>query len=114
LILHCYRYTMQVHLGTVPPDAAWLAGIGTPLREQLRAFARTDAELEAMIETYVTYQRGVHDAMVRAYPGIADMLEAVAAAGVRLAVVTSKRREMTARTLRVCGLDRFFPVVITP
>lgn len=114
LILRCYRHTMRVHLGEVPPDAAWLAGLGTPLREQLRAFARTDAELDAMLETYVTYQRTVHDELVRAYPGVADMLDAVAAAGVRLAVVTGKRREMAARTLRVCGLDRFFSVVITP
>src|SRR5690606_33701164 len=114
LILRCYRHTMQVHLGEVPPDAAWLAGIGTPLREQLRGRARTDAALEAMVETYATYQRGVHGEVVRAYPGVVELPEAVAAARVRLGVVTSKRREMAGRTLRVCGLDGFFRVVITP
>jgi pyrophosphatase PpaX len=113
LILRSFRHTMQVHLGVVPPDSAWLAGLGTPLREQLRAFARSEAQLEAMAATYVEYQRSMHDEMVRAYPGVAEMLEAVASAGLRLAVVTGKRREMAARTLRVCGLDRFFPVVIT-
>jgi pyrophosphatase PpaX len=113
LILRSFRHTMQVHLGVVPPDSAWLAGLGTPLREQLRAFARSEAEVEAMAATYVEYQRSVHDEMVRAYPGVTDMLEAVASAGLRLAVVTGKRREMAARTLRVCGLDRFFPVVVT-
>nr|PZN91977.1 MAG: HAD family hydrolase [bacterium] len=113
LILRSFRHTMQVHRGTVPPDSVWLASLGTPLREQLRAFARSDEELEAMVETYVEYQRSVHDEMVRAYPGVTDMLEAVARAGLRLAVVTGKRREMAARTLRVCGLDRFFSVVIT-
>jgi len=114
LILRCYRHTMQVHLGEVPPDAAWLAGLGRPLHEQLREFARTDAEADAMFETYETYQRSVHDELVRAYPGVADMLDAIAGAGVRLAVVTGKRREMAVRTLRVCGLESFFPVLITP
>ena len=113
LILQSFRHTMQVHLGVVPPDSVWLAGLGTPLREQLRAFARSEEELEAMAATYVEYQRSVHDEMVRVYPGVTDMLEAVASAGLRLAVVTGKRREMAARTLRVCGLDRFFSVIIT-
>ena len=54
LILRCYRHTMHVHLGHAPPDRRWTAGMGTPLREQLKEFAR-DAEEEArMADTYST------------------------------------------------------------
>jgi len=114
LILHCYRYTMRTHLGHEPDDALWLAGIGTPLVMQLQAFARSPDELLAMQETYRVFQRTVHDDMVRPYPGVCETVDGLARRGIRLGVVTSKHLEMTLRTLRVCGLDEQFDVIITP
>lgn len=113
LILDCYRHTMRTHLGAVPPDAAWLATMGRPLRDQLRAFARSDAELEAMLDTYSCYQREIHDARVRAYPGVREAVKRLAGQGIPLAVVTSKRREMARRTLARCGLEKYFPVLVS-
>lgn len=112
LILRCYRHTMRVHRGTELADDRWLATLGTPLREQLRDFARSDDEARAMLDTYVTYQREIHDDAVRAFPGAAETLQRFAEAGVALAVVTSKRREMAIRTLEACGLLEHFPVVV--
>ena len=39
LILLSYRHTMERHLGAAPPDEAWIAGMGRPLRDQLAEFA---------------------------------------------------------------------------
>lgn len=114
LILECYRHTMRVHLGTVPEDGRWLAGLGTPLAVQLAEFARSAEEVAAMVRTYVSHQRQVHDDMVRPYPGVRPVLDALAAAGVGLAVVTSKRHEMATRTMQRCGLAGLFAVVVTP
>lgn len=112
LILASYRHTMRVHLGEAPPDARWLATSGTPLREQLKDFARDEREAEAMLETYTTFQRAVHDEMVRPFPGAARVLEALRKAGARLAVVTSKRRTVARRTLEVCGLHHAIELVV--
>lgn len=114
LILRCYRHTMRAHLGAERPDSEWLATMGTPLVEQMRAFARSDAEGTAMVETYVAFQKQVHDAMVRPYPGVPETLSSLAAAGVPMALVTSKRITMTRRTLDVCGILDHFGVIITP
>lgn len=114
LILCCYRHTMRTHLEHEPADELWMKGIGTPLNVQLAAFARSPDELLAMQETYRSFQRTVHDGMVRPYPGVRETLEHLASAGMRLGVVTSKHREMTLRTLRVCGLEHHFEVIITP
>lgn len=113
LILSCYRYTMRVHLGAEPPDDRWLATLGRPLRDQIRAFARSDEEAAAMMATYQGYQRRVHDGMVRPYPGVREVIARLSEAATPLAVVTSKRREVALRTLRCCGLDGYFPVVIS-
>lgn len=112
LILRCYRHTIRTHLGGDPDDAAWLAGLGQPLHVQFADFARTPDEVQGMVDTYVGYQRTVHDRLVRPYPGVAAVLDRLTADGARIGVVTSKRREIALRTLGVCGLaDRFDPIV---
>lgn len=112
LILRCYRHTMRTHLGRELGDDRWLRTIGTPLAEQLRAFARDDDEHAAMIETYASFQTLHHDGMVAAYPRARDVAERLDRAGAALAVVTSKRRQMALRTLESCGLAELFPVVV--
>lgn len=90
LILRSFRHTMRVHLGSEPSDAEWLATLGTPLRVQLRRFARHEEEAGAMMETYLAYQRLHHGALIRPYPGVPDTLDRLAAAGYRLGIVSSK------------------------
>jgi len=108
LILRCYRHTMRTHLGEELPDARWLARLGTPLRDQLREFARDAEEAARMLETYVTFQNGLHDEVVRAYPGAVETVQALGGNGTALAVVTSKHRGIAQRTVERCGLgDRF-------
>jgi len=112
LILRCYRHTIRTHLGIEPEDADWLAGLGQPLHVQFAGFARSADEVQAMVDTYVGYQRTVHDDLVRPFPGVGAVLDRLVAAGTRLGIVTSKRREIALRTLHVCGLaDRFDPIV---
>jgi pyrophosphatase PpaX len=112
LILLCYRHTMKIHLGYVPPDERWMAGMGTPLREQLKGFAR-DAEEEArMAETYSTYQRAIHDDMVKAFPGAVETVLALKARGSAVGVVTSRRTPMAKRTLTLAGLDGVMDVLV--
>jgi pyrophosphatase PpaX len=113
LILRCYRHTMRTHLGRELPDERWLATIGTPLRDQLRDFARDDDEAALMLDTYVTYQRGIHDHLVRPFPGALPAVRGLKEAGIPVGVVTSKRREMALRTLGRCGLADEYDVLVT-
>lgn len=112
LILRSFRHTMETHLGEAPPDALWLETIGRPLRDSLRVFARSPEEVLRMTETYVTFQRARHDDLVGHYRGVPELLEGLAGAGIPMAVVTSKRREMALRTLDRCGLLPYFEHVV--
>ncbi|MGH7476154.1 MAG: HAD-IA family hydrolase [Longimicrobiales bacterium] len=104
LILACYRHTMTAHLGAAPPDSAWLRGLGMPLSIQLLSFARDEAEAARMVETYVAYQRTAHDALAREFAGACDAVAELRRRGIRLGVVTSKRRDIAQRTIACCGL----------
>lgn len=112
LILRCYRHTMEVHLGASPPDARWLSGIGTPLTDQLRGFARDDAEALAMADTYSTFQQTIHDKMVAPFAGALETVGALRERGVAVGVVTSKRRKIAVRTLGRCGFDGAYDVLV--
>lgn len=112
LILRSYRHTMVVHLGEAPPDARFLDTIGMPLPVQLRAFARDEQHFEAMRQTYVTFQRTIHDELVRPFPGARSVVEGLRERDVRVGIVTSKAAGIARRTLEVCGLWDLMEVVV--
>lgn len=112
LILRSYRHTVELHLGSVPPDEVWLEGMGTPLWRQLAAFSENAQVVEAMIATYRDYNRRHHDQLVGEFPGARQAVETLRDCGAKLGVVTSKLRASARRGLAICGLEGIFPVVI--
>ena len=105
LILRSFRFTMKQHLGTEPPTDAFIASMGKPLPIQLHDYARSEEERLAMRDTYVAYQRSIHDEMVKPFPGALSTLRALRARDLRVGVVTSKGHRIGRRTLEVCGLS---------
>ena len=112
LIMASFRHTMRRHLGTVPDEVAWRAGFGTPLRPQLRKFARDDHHAAQMVDTYRVYTNAHHDRLLKSYTGMDEALAALRHAGIRLAVVTSKTHALARRGLRRCGLSEQFGVLV--
>jgi len=112
LILMSFRHTMRTHLGEAPPDERFLRTIGRPLPVQLGDFARDEAERRAMLDTYVSFQRGIHDQMVRAFPGAVQVMRSLRETGTRVGIVTSKGRRIGERTLEVCALHAHVDCVV--
>ncbi len=114
LIMRCYRHTMDAHLGHVPPDEDWLSGFGMTLETQLRRFARDDDEALRMLDTYRTHQNGIHDQLLRPFPGAAETVAELHRRGYRLAIVTSKHRPAALRGMELCGIVDHFEVIVAP
>jgi len=110
LILTSFHHMSRVHLGREYPDSQWLAGMGTPLRDQLARVARSKEELAAMLDTYRTFNLGQHDAMAKPYPGVVDAVRRLHQSGAALGLVTSKLRPGAVRGLQLLGLESEFPV----
>jgi pyrophosphatase PpaX len=114
LILASFRHTMRTHLGAAPPDAEWRATIGRPLAVQVRDFARSDDEADAMVRTYTEHNLANHDRLVRPFSGVAECVESLRARGFRLGIATSKRRVATRMGLAACGLpEAWFASIVT-
>lgn len=114
LILASYRHAMQTHLGHVPPEGTWLATIGQPLVVQMKMFARSEDEVQALIHTYVDHNLAHHDELVRPFPGMLEVVRAVRESGLALGVVTSKRARATRMGLRRCDFpEEWFASIVT-
>lgn len=96
----------------VPTDAEWIEGIGTPLLTQLAQFAERPQDVERLYERYRSFWLGKHDKFTKPFPGAVELVEALHAAGHPLGVVTAKVEVGAHRSLRLVGLDPFFPVVV--
>jgi pyrophosphatase PpaX len=110
LILASVRHAFEGR--RCPTDAEWIAGIGQPLRVQLRSFARDEDEVEELLARYRVHQRANHDAGTRCFARAADAVAAVRAEGRQVAVVTAKLVETAERTLRHVGLAPLVDVVV--
>lgn len=95
-----------------PSDADWIAGIGTPLRTQLAAYADGVADLDGLVERYRQHQRAHHDEMTRCYAGVREALQEIREGGHRVGVVTSKLAEPAARAIRHVGIDDLVDVLV--
>jgi pyrophosphatase PpaX len=95
-----------------PTDDEWIAGIGTPLRVQLQAFAEGAGDVEALVARYRAHQREHHDRQTRAYPGALDAVKTLRARGHPIAIVTGKLAEGAQRALRHVGLAPYVDALV--
>ena len=112
LILGAFRHTFNTHLGSVPADQAWIAGMGTPLSSQIRALVADEALIEPMTATYRDWQNQHHDALLREFEGVRETLSILHDRGHEMALVTSKATEAAARALRLIGIDALLSQVV--
>ncbi|HEX2705062.1 MAG TPA: HAD-IA family hydrolase, partial [Candidatus Lustribacter sp.] len=111
LIVESYQHTFRTHRGHTEDEARIRSWIGRPLIE---AFREVDAhEAEAMYATYLTWNRANTERLIRRYDGVEDLLVALRSAGVRVAVVTSKRRDAALPALRLCALESYVDLLVT-
>lgn len=97
-------------LGIAEDDEAALRRfVGPPLEHAFRDhYALGPAQVEEAVAHYRRHYREHGLGEYRAYPGVREVLERLAAAGVRLGVVTAKFQEFAEEALRSTGLlDRF-------
>jgi len=72
------------------PRETLLANVGQPLPRQMELIDAEKAEL--LLEAYHQHHEENHDALIREFPGIEESLGRLRSAGIKVAVVTSKRQ----------------------
>jgi pyrophosphatase PpaX len=112
LIRSSFRHACATVLAREIAEEDWLAGVGTPLRTQMRGFARDETETDALIAAYRSYQIAHHDRLLAEYAGVREALETLRREGHPMAIVTSKADALAARALERMRLAEFMDAVI--
>ncbi len=109
-IFSSLRHTLKHFTGTIPPDNVLQDTMGVPLIEVLESLIPGRAQEAAQV--YVEHNLNMHKNLVQPYPGVHRTLEVLKKTGLKLGVVTSKRRHSAQIGMRSAKIDSFFEVFV--
>ncbi|HWI61679.1 MAG TPA: pyrophosphatase PpaX [Symbiobacteriaceae bacterium] len=110
LIVFTFQHVLKTELGLDVPAPEIHKAFGEPLPRTMGRYCAERAE--ELTNIYRVFNLANHDALIKQFEGVREMLETLRAEGVKLGIVTSKKRDMALRGLRVCGLDTHFDTVV--
>lgn len=109
LIVASYQHAFRTVLGEEVEEVRARAWIGRPLLPALLEASPDHGH--ALDVAYREWNLANTAALIRRYEGVPELLEVLAAAGVTVAVATSKRRETARLALEAVGIDGAVDVV---
>lgn len=86
--------------------------MGRKLADQLRYFSGWE-DVEPLLQAYREYNVQHHNELARIFPHVADVLQTLRKAGIRVGVVTTKMRASTERSLRFFGVERYIETIVS-
>ncbi|HIW32589.1 MAG TPA: pyrophosphatase PpaX [Candidatus Paenibacillus intestinavium] len=89
-----------------------IPSMGAPLVDQMKRFSGLD-DVEHLVEAYREVNLRLHDEYVKAFDYVAEVLERLQTAGVKIGVVTTKMRLTTDRGLAFVDIARYMGAVVT-
>lgn len=110
LIRESHRHAVRTVLGADLSDRDLVANVGRPLREQMQAFSPEHAD--ELFAVYREWNLANTAGLVRGYPGMAELLSDLRAAGHPLAIVTAKSAAVADLAFDVLPLRDNFDTVV--
>ncbi|OFI06794.1 pyrophosphatase PpaX [Clostridium acetireducens DSM 10703] len=111
-VIESFKYTFKKHLGIKIPEEEITKTFGEPLYDVMERYDKENAEL--MVNIYREYNEKIHDEFAKSFNGVEDALNILKSKGLKLGVVTSKRRDMAERGLNLFNISKYMDIVITP
>ncbi|GAA3890873.1 HAD family hydrolase [Leifsonia kafniensis] len=106
-------HTFQLLGRPVPPAHELLAYVGPPLLAAFREYAgMTPTEADEALGVYRAHYSGEASLDTAIYPGVAGLLERIHAAGIPLALATSKPEQNAIKILNHFDLAKYFTVIV--
>lgn len=110
LIVASFQHTMAEATGEQVSEAQARSWIGPTLWDTFSALQPT--RVEELVTAYRAWNLAHHDELIRPVDGIAEVLDALASAGTRMGVVSSKSEATVRHGLSVVGLHHDFEVLV--
>lgn len=111
LIAAAFREACRTVLGREPTEAEVTSRWGEPLPVRLAAVDPT--RVPELAAAYAAAYERDHDRMAVVFPGVREMLAALAARGLKMGIVTSKRRRSTELAIARFGLAPYIAAAVS-
>ncbi|WP_421381356.1 pyrophosphatase PpaX [Bacillus salacetis] len=111
LIISSFLHTMNKYFPDQYKREDVLQFMGPPLEE---SFLRVKPDaVDEMVKTYRTYNLEKHDSLVTEFDGVFETVQTLSQNGYKLAIVSTKVRDVVIKGLKLTNLDQFFDVIVT-
>jgi len=110
LIIESFQHALKKHLNRDIPREEIVKTFGEPLIEAMKRY--DEENVEEILSIYRKYQETRHDVLAKECGGVTDGIIALKDIGMKIALVTSKRRPMTERGLNLISLNQYMDVVV--
>jgi pyrophosphatase PpaX len=87
---------------------------GKPLKSSLSVYTDDEEALDRLVKAYRGYNVKYHDDMCKPFEGVEELLMKLKDKGIKLGIVTSKRKELARKGLELGELIDYMDVIITP
>ena len=111
LIAQSYLHVLAKYFpGRFETEASVVQFNGPSLEE---VFTSLDEEkAEQMIKEYREYNHAKHDELIEVFPDVAEVLADLKAQGIKLAVVSTKKKELLTHGLKFLNIHQYFDVIL--
>lgn len=109
-IYESLRHTIRHFTGRRPEDQELHPYMGRPLTEQM-SLLLPGMEAQA-VQIYEAHNLAIHKDYVRPFPGAVDVLHTLKAHGIKIALVTSKKRKNALVGLEIAGIAHVFDAAV--
>jgi pyrophosphatase PpaX len=115
LIVRCFEHTCAVFGGIRVSRRDIEKNVGFSLRKQMELYfgPLSDERFDELAKEHMDFQLKHYREHLRVFPGVAQGLACLRAAGKRLAVVTARRRFTLELYLKETGIFGFFDAIVT-
>lgn len=112
LIMESFKHAFRRHHNTEVGEERIIRFFGEPLRKSMESVDPKNAD--TLMEFFKEFNEKKHDVLAERYAGTEEAVAALKEKGIKVGVVTSKRRIMAERSLRLVGIYELMDVIITP
>ncbi|GFZ31629.1 pyrophosphatase PpaX [Clostridium zeae] len=112
LIINSFKHVFENILKIQVSEAEITKKFGMPLSSSFKDY--TDSRIDELVVAYRAYNEERHDTMCYAFDGVKELLDKLKGMGIKIGIVTSKRKKLAEKGMKIAGILEYMDVIITP
>jgi pyrophosphatase PpaX len=112
LILESFKHAFKTQLNMEMEEEKIVRFFGEPLVKSMNSV--DPVNVEGLLTSFKSFNEINHDILAEHYEGTTEAVKALKERGIKLGIVTSKRKPMTERSLKLIKVYDEMDVIITP